>query len=132
MENKNMTARVEKNGGSTLTSPYRQESVTVPTADIYETPDAYVLSLDMPGATKEGISLKLDKGVLAVEASVGSIHAESATVLRREIRTTGYHRAFTLGEGIDRENVDAKFEEGVLTVKLFKSPAVKPKEIQIH
>jgi HSP20 family protein len=103
-----------------------------PAADIYETPDSYVLSLDMPGARKEGISLTLDRGMLEVSAEVEPRREESATLLRREILTAGYHRSFTLGEGIDRESVDARFEDGVLTVKLFKSPEMKPREIRIH
>jgi HSP20 family protein len=108
------------------------ENTMTPSADIYETPDSYLLSLDMPGARKEGISLTLDKGILQVDADVETVHKDSAKLLRREILTTAYHRAFTLGEGIDRNNVDAHFEDGVLTVKLFKSAEMKPKEIQIH
>jgi HSP20 family protein len=104
----------------------------MPAADIYETPDSYVLSLDMPGARKERISLTLDRGMLEVSAEVEPRHEESATLLRREILTEGYRRSFTLGEGIDRESVDARFEDGVLTVKLFKSPEAKPREIRIH
>lgn len=103
-----------------------------PAADIYETPESYVLSLDMPGARKEGISLTLDRGMLEVSADVENRHEGSATILRREILTAGYHRSFTLGEGIDRESVDAHFDNGVLTVKLFKRPELKPREIQIH
>jgi HSP20 family protein len=108
------------------------ENRVAPLADIYETPDSYVLSLDMPGARKDGISVSLEKGVLTVSADLEAMHKQSTTLLRREIMTTGYHRAFTLGEGIDRGNVDARFEDGVLTMKLFKSPEMKPKEIQIH
>jgi HSP20 family protein len=108
------------------------ENKVAPLADIYETPDSYVLSLDMPGARKDGISVTLEKGILTVSADLEAMHKQSTMLLRCEIRTTGYHRAFTLGEGIDRENVDARFEDGVLTMKLFKSPEMKPKEIQIH
>jgi HSP20 family protein len=103
-----------------------------PATDIYETPDSYVLSLDMPGVRKEGISLTLDRGMLEVSAEVENRYEESATLLRREILTAGYQRSFTLGEGIDRQSVDARFEDGVLTVKLFKSPEMKPREIRIH
>jgi HSP20 family molecular chaperone IbpA len=60
------------------------------------------------------------------------LHISGTRFLRREIQTTGYRRAFTLGEGIDRSNVQATFEEGVLTVKLYKSAEMLPRDIQIH
>jgi HSP20 family protein len=119
----------KNNGAVTGVLP---ENVVMPMADIYETPDAFVLSLDMPGASKEAISLRLEKGLLHVSAPFRRLHGTEAEILRREIRATGYRRAFTLGEGIDGSNVQATFEKGVLTVKLYKSAEMKPREIQIH
>jgi HSP20 family protein len=99
---------------------------------MYETPEAYVVSLDMPGVQKEAITLTLEKGILQVSAEVGPHHDKSISVLYRELRATGYHRVFSLGEGIDRDNVDAVFEDGVLTVKLFKTTETKPRTIPIN
>jgi HSP20 family protein len=107
-------------------------TIVTPLADIYETPEEYVLAIDMPGSSKEGISLTLEKSILQVRASVEQLHPESTNILYRELRTTTYQRAFTLGEGVDRNNVDALFENGVLTVKMFKTPETKPKQITIH
>jgi HSP20 family protein len=107
-------------------------NIISPEADIFETPDAYVVSLDIPGAAKDSIAVTLEQGCLDVKASVQPMHAETASLVYREIRTTGYHRAFTLGEGIDRDNIDARYEEGVLTVKLLKSAELKPRQITIH
>jgi len=108
------------------------EHYSVPAADIYETPDAYVLMLDMPGASKESISVKLDKNELKVKSSVTSLHADNATLVFKELGTAGYYREFTIGEGIDRDSVDAHFDNGVLTIKLFKSEELKPRSITIH
>jgi HSP20 family protein len=112
--------------------PSLHETIATPLADIYETPEEYVVSLDMPGATKEAISVMLEQGVLHVSAAVAQHHTEDADVLYREIRTTAYQRAFALGEGVDRTNVDAVFQNGVLLVKLFKTPEAQPKQIAIH
>lgn len=103
-----------------------------PAADIYETPDAYVLLLDLPGAVKESISVKLDNRNLIVKASLETIHTEGGTVLHRELERSGYYREFTIGEGIDRNTVDARYEHGVLSIKLFKSEDLKPRTITIH
>ena len=110
----------------------RPELFEIPNADIYGTPDAYVVSLDMPGVVKESINLTIDRGQLAVKAAVEPHDTDAARLLPQEIRTTGYHRVFNIGDGIDRINIDARFEDGVLRVKLFKSEDLKLREITIR
>jgi HSP20 family protein len=106
--------------------------IAVPRADIVETPEAFVVSLDLPGAKKETISLTLEQNVLQVKAEVERRHGADTTLLHRELWTAGYQRAFTLGEGVDRRTVDATYAEGVLTVKLFKTPETQPRTININ
>ncbi len=133
MTNQKEPVKTASERGSTRVAWHTLPSnVVTPEADIYETPDAYVVSLEIPGAAKDSIAVTLEKGCLEVQASVQPIHGENANLVYREIRTTGYHRAFTLGEGIDRDNIDARYEEGVLTVKLLKSAELKPRQITIH
>lgn len=106
--------------------------VTVtPLVDIYETPDAYVLLVDLPGASKESIRITLDQSSLVVKASVESHVANESKLLVNEIPNAGFHRAFNLTDGIDRDNVDARYEDGVLKLKLLKKEELKPREITI-
>jgi len=104
----------------------------VPVADVYETADTFVLMLDLPGATRESISLTLDKGEMRVKANIASLRAEEGTLLLSEMYGAGFFRAFSIGEGIDTSAVDARFEHGVLTVTLNKSEDIKPREIRIN
>lgn len=127
MDNEKLVIQEPMAGNGTL-----PRNVMTPPADIYETPEAFVVSLDMPGARKEAVTLTLQRNALEVHADVEGHHDKSSTVLHRELRTTAYHRVFTLGEGIDRNTVDAVFENGVLTVKLFKASESKPKTITIN
>jgi HSP20 family molecular chaperone IbpA len=108
-----------------------RHSVVIPPADIYETPDAYVLSLDMPGATKEAIRVTLENGVLGVKAAVEGRHDRNAVRLFNELRGTVYARVFRVAEDIDQKSVDAQYEDGVLSLKLFKKESAKPREIRI-
>lgn len=124
-------AVVQRNSGLPMTRPEAQESFIVPFADIYETPEAFVLMLDMPGVSKVSISVTMDRGSLIVKGSVEPYHRENASLLFNELRNASYYRVFNIGDGIDRNNVDAQFERGVLTVKLFKSDELKPRQIQI-
>ncbi len=102
-----------------------------PLADVYETPDAYMLLVDMPGAAKDAISLSVYKGNLVVRADVRPHTTGDATMLCREIGVPGYYRVFRIGDGIDLQTISAQSDQGVLTVKLLKSPAAKPREILI-
>lgn len=115
----------------TRTEP-REDQYLLPLANIYETPDAYVVMLDVPGAQKESMSVRLERGRLTVTASAARHFDGNGTLLHEETRTPGYTRAFALGEGIDLSNVDAQYEDGVLTIKLFKNEELKPREISIR
>jgi HSP20 family protein len=104
----------------------------VPVADVYETSDTFVLMLDLPGATRDSISLTLDKGEMRVKADVKRPHTDEGTLLINEMYGAGFYRAFSIGEGIDTRAVEARFEQGVLTVTLNKSEDLKPREIRIN
>ena len=104
----------------------------VPVADVFETSDTFVLMLDLPGASRDSISLTLDKGEMRVKADVKHQHVEEGTLLINEMCGAGFFRAFSIGEGIDTSAVEARFEQGVLTVTLNKSEDIKPREIRIN
>jgi HSP20 family protein len=127
-----LTAKETGNGLPLTESTEVDTHVVAPLADVIETPEAFLVALDMPGATKENISVTLEKGALRVKGYVEPLQKEGAATIIREIRTTGYSRAFTIGEGIDRNRVEATFEDGVLSVKLFKAEELKPRQITIQ
>jgi HSP20 family protein len=128
--NEVVTNRSQEQGLRTRTDTDRR--LVIPAVDVIETPDTYVLRLDIPGAAKETISVKLEGGALQVRASIADTARQGETVLYSEMRGNGYEREFSLGNGIDRERVDAAYEDGVLTVTLHKSDALKVKEIRIQ
>lgn len=113
-------------------APVAESEYRIPAADVYETPDAFVLMLDLPGVVRESISLTLEKGEMRVRADLKPLHQEEGTMLHSEMEGSGFFRVFSIGEGIDTANVDARFEHGVLTVKLLKSEEIKPREIRIN
>ena len=102
-----------------------------PVADIYETSDVFVIRLDMPGASKETISVTAEPGYLAAKGAVASYHAQTGTLLLAEIPRRSYLREFHLGQGASHENVEASFENGVLTISVPKTEEMKSKTIRI-
>lgn len=95
-------------------------SVRLPRTNISETDDAYVFSLEMPGLTREDIEVNLEGDTLVVKGRKETKQEEKGA-LRREYHSTSFERTFSVGEGIDREKVKAKMENGVLTVTLPKA-----------
>lgn len=102
-----------------------------PAADVYETADAYVLVLDMPGAEEKNIEVTTENGVLNVAAAVSPAAGGGMTALREEFPPRRWYRAFDLGDGIDTAGITGKFARGVLRLNLPKHETVKAKRIAI-
>ncbi len=132
MASRDNAALMKREREQSLISKPRAAATVTPPADIYETDDAYVLMLDIPGATKESISLNMDRSTLTIRGTVDSTRDEHAKVLHHEIRGGTYERVFNLTDGIDRDSVEAHYSDGVLTIKLLKKEEVKPRTIQIR
>ena len=103
-----------------------------PEIDIHETPDEFVVTADLPGATVETLELNIDKGVLMLRAPVPPRDPSGARRLMREYSVGSYERAIRLGEGVDSERISAEFRNGVLTLRAPKSSAARARKIQVQ
>jgi HSP20 family molecular chaperone IbpA len=131
MQNKNNVAVVHKSDAP-VGGIVRESEFVRPSTEIHETEDAYVITVDMPGVPKESISVTIDKDSLVVKGTSALQYAENASLLVAELHRSGYYRAFNLGEGIDRKSIDARHENGVLTLRLLKKDEIRTREIVIR
>lgn len=101
-----------------------------PVGNICEEQDAVVLRLEMPGVSKDGIDVNIDGDTLWV---YGHRHgyADGVSYVIHERRDADYRAAYTLDERVDRDKVDAKMENGILTVRLHLKEEVKPRKIEV-
>ena len=99
--------------------------------DIRETNKSYILEVDLPGFSKKDIGLTLDDGYLTISAKqeCGEIKDKN-NYLRRERCVGSCKRSFYVGD-ISREDVDAKLENGILSVTIPKLKA-KPNTTNIE
>lgn len=105
-------------------------NVLIPSVDIYENTEEYLLYVDIPGVNREDISIDLDNGQLTL---VGSRYLEKTKgQLMEEFGSAQYRRVFSVPQGIDQSKVDAELTDGVLKLHLPKSEAVKPRKIEIR
>ena len=91
--------------------------------DVRENEGNYELDIDLPGFKKDEISLTLDNGYLIVGAAktVNEDEKDSKGKMLRQERYSGaMQRSFYVGDGIDENDVKAKFEDGVLSLSFPK------------
>lgn len=103
-----------------------------PTADLFENDEAYVLEMELPGFSREDIELTVERNVLTVtgQRSVQE-ESEDVTFHLRERGTTRFSRSFALPRSMDGDAVEARFDNGVLTVTLPKAAEARPKRIEV-
>ncbi|HKC52008.1 MAG TPA: Hsp20/alpha crystallin family protein [Myxococcota bacterium] len=108
-----------------------ERPVLVPPTDIYETQDAVVLLLDVPGAAPDSLSVTLAARVLTISAQTVPTAPEGYALVHSEYAEGDYERSFALSEQVDRERIAAEFREGVLRVTLPKVGASAVKRIAV-
>lgn len=102
-----------------------------PVAEIYESKDALVLSLEMPGVESDAVSITLDQRVLTVAGRGRSRPPEGYAPIHAEYRDGDYERAFTLSEAIDGDRIAATMRDGVLRLVLPKAQPAPAKTISV-
>jgi HSP20 family protein len=112
---------------------FDRESRWFPSVDIAEDQDKLVLSAELPGLKKDDVKINLEGKTLTIQ---GERKAQADNRNERYYRTERFYgkfnRSFTLNSEIDAEKIQADFKDGVLTINLPKSEAVKPRQITIN
>lgn len=105
---------------------------TFPAINIFEKDDVLTLMAEMPGISKEDIDIKLQGDVISLSGERKLKEDENVNYHRRERDYGRFHRQFKLPYRINSEKVEAKMENGVLTLSLPKDEAEKPKLINVR
>jgi len=124
-----MKAILQKENRTAEAQPVRQGYI-VPEVNIFEVNDGYALEADMPGVGKDGLEITLEGNEITI---VGrrNIQPANGEPLVRECPTADYRRVFELDPAIDTSKINARINQGLLTVTLPKSEAVKPRKITV-
>jgi HSP20 family protein len=103
----------------------------IPATDVYETPEEVMLIMDMPGVCFDCAHLNIVEDELIITGHVTHGEDDDDYVLYREYDVGHYHRHFGLPEMIDRDKIEARMADGVLTVTMSKVEQAKPRRIPI-
>jgi HSP20 family protein len=101
--------------------------------DVSEDEKAYTVHAEIPGVKKEDINVSIDGGQIAISAEVKNEKEvkEGGKVIRSERYYGKVSRAFALGQDVDEETAEAKYNDGILTLLLPKRAASKTKSLTI-
>lgn len=109
---------------------YKKSSQLMST-DILESDNGYELHIDLPGFKKEDIKLSADGGYLTVSAEHNENNDEkddNGKYIRRERYSGSCSRSFYVGEYLKKEDIKAKFDNGILSITLPKQEKQLPEK----
>lgn len=107
-------------------------AVWAPAVDISEDADGYLIKAELPEVAKEEVKVTVESGVLTVSGERKLEREETDRKYHRIERSYGsFSRSFAMPEDADPDHVTAEFKEGLLQVRLPKSAASKPKQIEV-
>jgi HSP20 family protein len=104
----------------------------MPPMDLVESDDHFVLRADLPGMSEDDVNIELEDSTLTISGERKSEHeAKNEGFYRVERATGAFSRSLTLPKGVDPESVTARFDRGVLEVRIPKPAERKPRRISI-
>ena len=103
-----------------------------PVVDISEDDKEFVIKAELPGLKRDEVKVTVEDGVLSISGERKTEKEEKNRKFHRVERSYGsFLRSFTLPEGADATKVNAEFTDGVLNVRLAKTPKAQPKTIEV-
>jgi HSP20 family molecular chaperone IbpA len=104
----------------------------VPATDVYETEEALTVVMEVPGVGREDVEIELKDDVLRVEGRIDFSKYEGMEPVYTEYNVGHWTRSFALTDKVDQERIDARLEDGVLTLTLPKTAEARPRRIAIR
>ena len=103
---------------------YGKHAKNLMKTDVRETDDAYEIDIDLPGFKKDEITAQLKDGCIVISAAKGldkdTKEKKNGKYIRKERYAGSMRRSFYVGEDITEDEISAKFENGILQLKVPK------------
>ncbi len=99
--------------------------------DAYRSDNEYVIHFDLPGVSPDSIDLDVERNVLTVRAERTPEYGDDVELTAAERPRGVFSRQLFLGETLDVENISARYDSGVLTLRIPIAEQAKPRKILI-
>ena len=101
-------------------------TMNIPAVNITEQKNDYLVSLAVPGMKKEDFKIDIDGNMLTISSEKEETKEEKdKKFTRKEYNYSSFSRSFTLPDEVNKEKIDAKYEDGVLKISLPRREEVK-------
>ena len=107
-------------------------AVLIPPVDVIEDESGITVNADMPGVTKENLTIRIEGGALTIDAPLALGESKSLNAVYSETRAAHYKRSFTLSRELDTTKIDAAIKDGVLKLHVPKLEHAKPRRIEVR
>ncbi|MDJ0975645.1 MAG: Hsp20/alpha crystallin family protein [Planctomycetota bacterium] len=115
-----------------LMAPFTKEGMLVPPMDVKEDDEAYTLVTELPGLTKNEITIAFEAGVVRITGEKKQEAEEKKPNFHRLERRYGrFSREFRFEHPVDADKAEATFKRGILKIVLPKTEASKPKILKL-
>jgi len=100
-----------------------------PSVNIVEEDDKFIIEVAAPGINKTDFNVEVDKGqlIISAESSIENEDEEGGKFTRREFNYNSFTRSFHLPKTVNKESIDASYEDGILSIELLKTEEAKEK-----
>lgn len=124
---------VDESGAPGGTPARAQESRRVwrPAVDVFEDADSLTLLVDLPGADRQSLDVQLTGEELVIRGERRWSAPEKGACTHSERPYGQFQRVFRIGLPLQSDAVEASYKDGVLTVRLPKVEAVKPRKVEV-
>ncbi len=103
----------------------------VPVTDIFETPEALTVVLEMPGVDRNSIEANGEDDIVTIEGRIDFSKYEGMQPVYTEYNVGHYARSFQISNKVDQSKISAQMKDGVVTIVLPKAEQAKPRKIQV-
>lgn len=121
--------------GTSLTGTRNIRSLpggTFPAVNVAQTPEAVLVYLFAPGLDPKGLDISIQQNLLSIAGAREIPLDDSATYYRRERFSGQFRRTINLPEDADQERVEAKYSNGILTVRIGRRESARPRQIEVR
>ena len=109
-----------------------EAAVLVPPVDVFEDENGITLRADLPGVSKDNLSIRVEGETLTIEGHVNLGEATKLEAVYAEVRVAQYKRSFVLSRELDTSRIDAAIKNGVLNLQVPKLEQAKPRRIEVR
>jgi len=131
MEERNQVATTRGSESLTKVSNESNRAATLPAVDIYENATGITLLADLPGVSKDRLSIKVQANELLIEGEAAVQVPAEVRLVHNELREPLFRRSFTLGHDLDKDNISANLKHGVLTLQIPRLREAQPRKISV-